>query len=94
MEKKIIIVGAGKVGSARLQEVIQKTGYSESDCLIVEDIDELKGIVSFGTPEVRQRLELEKLPDPISFCDPVKSIHNYEKQNSQQGWKNKPKHKR
>lgn len=94
MEKKILIVGAGKVGMARLQEVIQRTGCKESDCLIVEDLDELKGIVSFGTQEVRQRLELEKLPDPISFCDPVKSIRNYEKQNSQCGWKNRPKHKR
>lgn len=94
MEKKILIVGAGKVGQARLKEVIEKTGYSESDCLIVEDLEDLKGIVSFGTPEVRQRLEIEKLPDPISFCDSAKSIRNYEKQNSQQGWKNRPKHKR
>lgn len=94
MEKKILIVGAGKVGSARLQEVIQRIGCNESDCLIVEDLDELKSIVTFGTPEVRQRLELEKLPDPICFTDSVKSIRNYEKQNSQQGWKNKPKHKR
>ena len=93
MEKKILIVGAGKVAQAQLKEIIQRTGCNESECLIVENLDELKALVSFGNVEVKQRMNVETLlaPQLIETCS---DFRNYEKQNSQQGWKNKPKHKR
>lgn len=91
--RKILIVGAGKVGTAQLKEMIEKIGYNESECLLVENLDELKGLVSFGNREVQQRLEVEKMLEPqlLTSCS---DFRNYNKHNSQQGWKNRPKHKR
>lgn len=94
MEKKILIVGTGKFGTDQLKEIIQRTGYNESECLIVENSDELETLVAFGNVEVKQRLEVEKILEPCSLRNAGKDLRNYEKKNSQCGWKNRPKHKR
>lgn len=92
MEKKILIVGAGKVGMAQISEILKRTGHNESEVVIVENSDDLKELVSFGTREVRQRLEIEKI-ETISYL-PKNDYNNVQKRNSQCGWKNRPKHKR
>ena len=97
MEKKILIVGAGKVGSAQIREIIAATGHKESEVVIVENSDDLQSLardlVSMKTKEVQQLLEIEKM-ESIAYLPNECKNYNYEKQNSQKGWKNRPKHKR
>lgn len=97
MEKKILIVGAGKVGSAKIREIIAATGHKESEVVIVENSDDLQSLardlVSMKTKEVQQLLEIEKM-ESIAYLPKETKGHNVNKQNSQQGWKNRPKHRR
>ena len=97
MEKKILIVGAGKVGSAQIREIIAATGHKAGEVVIVENSDDLQKLagelVSMKTKEVQQLLEIEKM-ESIAYLPNKCKNYNYEKQNSQQGWKNRPKNKR
>ena len=94
---KILIVGAGHVGKAQISEAILKAGLDENSVKVVNaselnDTDVLE-LVNVNTIEVKQRMNVETLlaPNLIETCS---DFRNYEKQNSQQGWKNRPKHKR
>ena len=97
MEKKILIVGAGKVGSAQIREIIAATGHKAGEVVIVENSDDLQKraveLVSMRTQEVQHLLEIEKM-EAIAYSPHETKSHNIQKQNSQQGWKNRPKHKR
>lgn len=97
MEKKILIVGAGKVGSAQIREIIEATGHKAGEVIIVENSDDLQKLagelVSMRAKEVQQLLEIEKM-EAIAYLPKETKSHNINKQNSQQGWKNRPKHKR
>ena len=94
---KILIVGAGNVGKAQISEAILKHGLDENSVKVVNaselnDTDVLE-LVNLNTIEVKQRMNVETLlaPQLIEACS---DFRNYEKQNSQQGWKSRPKHKR
>lgn len=97
MEKKILIVGAGKIASAQVREIIAATGHKAGEVVIVENSDDLQKLagelVSMKTKEVQQLLEIEKM-ESIAYLPKETKSHNINKQNSQQGWKNRPKHKR
>ena len=94
---KILIVGAGHVGKAQISEAILKHELDENSVKVVtaselNDTDFLE-LVNLNTIEVKQRMNVEILlaPQLIETCS---GFRNYEKHKSQQGWKNRPKHKR
>ena len=97
MEKKILIVGAGKVGSSQIREIIEATVHKPGEVVIVENSDDLQKfageLVSMRTKEVQQLLEIEKM-EAIAYLPHETKSHNIQKQNSQQGWKSRPKHNR
>lgn len=97
MEKKILIVGDGKIASAQIKEIIEATGHKAGEVVIVENSDDLQKLagelVSMKTKEVQQLLEIEKI-ESIAYLPKETKSHNINKQNSQSGWKNRPKHKR
>lgn len=97
MEKIILLVGAGKVASAQIREIIEATGHRAGEVVIVENSDDLQKLagelVLMKTKEVQQLLEIEKMESIEYFTNECKN-YNYEKQHSQQGWKNRPKYKR
>lgn len=104
--KKVIIVGGVGVGHPHYDPRIEiaLTALEEKhNCkfevvnLVDSEKQELKAfateLVSMRCQEVKERIEMLSQPI-IELKDCLKESRNYEKQNSQCGWKNRPKHKR
>lgn len=92
----ILIVGAGKVGTAQIEKIIKDSGHLESEVVVVENTDNIKQLadelISMSVKEVQQLRDLGKI-EPMHHlqkCD----YKNLEKQNSQQGWKKISKYRR
>ena len=103
--KKVIIIGCHSgagIGSAQCVEMAlaaleEKHKHKvEVVNLVDSEKSDLKAfaneLLSMDRREVQQHLEIQKIEliNPIQKCD----YRNIQKQNSQCGWKNRPKHKR
>ena len=103
--KKIILIGCVGVGNPHYDprtEIALAALEENHNCkvevvnLVDSEKQELKvlatELVSMNCREVKQLLEIEKIEsiNPIQKYD----YRDIQKQNSQQGWKNRPKHKR
>jgi len=93
MSKRILIVGAGNVGKTQISEIISKNSLSESDVIFVEDVKDLDKLIGFRNKEVLQQIESEQMLKQQIFKH-SSCYRAEEKQNSQQGWKNRSKYHR
>jgi len=104
--KKVIIIGGVGVGHVHHDpsiEIALAALEEKHNCkveavnLVDSEKQELKAfateLISMRCQEVKERIEMISQPI-ITLSDCSKELRNYEKQNSQQGWKNLPKHKR
>lgn len=108
MEKKlkILIVGSGanNAHTAALEQTVAKLesrGIGKADIVCLDETDKLENDFWKGLKELHERFEIHKLTKSDiekhfpGFTDlKCKSIRDYKKQISQQGWKNVTKHKR
>ena len=95
MKTKVIILGIGEIANLQIQEDIIKAAGQKIDVVIVDaksDIMQLaEELVAMKPKEVQQLIELDKI-EPIHLQECY--YEDVCKRNSQQGWKNIPKHKR
>lgn len=103
--KKVILIGCVGVGHVHYDprtEIALAALEEKHNCkvevvnLVDSEKQELKALatelVSMNCREVQQLLEIDK----IELIIPIQKLdyRNYQKENSQQCWKNRPKHKR
>ena len=93
MERKILIVGAGNIGKAKLSSILSAIRISESDILIAEDAEDFYRLPEFRNNEVRQRLEVDEMLTPKLQSNSFDYMDE-QKKNSQQGWQNRSKYHR
>ena len=104
--KKVILIGCVGVGNPHYDprtEIALAALEEKHNCkvevvnLADPEKQELKvfasELVLMRCKEANERIEMISRPI-IALSDCSKELRNYEKQNSQQGWKNRPKHKR
>ena len=106
---KILIVGAsgaGKVSNSEINAIIAATGHLADEVIIIDDIldnkNNIDNIISMRNNAVAQHLDILNIDtvvqhldiDTIAYLPRIKVNYNINKQNSQQGWKNRPKHRR
>ena len=106
-EKKVMIIGVvgmSGVGSAQIKGAIAALEEAENCTVELVNLAESEksdlralatDLVSMRDAEVRQMRNMEPTclnPEPLQ--DAGKSLRNYEKENSQQGWKGKNKYRR
>ena len=93
MSKRILIVGAGNVGKTQISEILAKEGLSASDVIYADDVKELDKLVGFRNKEVLHKLESDDIIREYILTT-SSCYRDEEKQNSQQGWRNRSKYHR